>query len=693
MRTLPFDILTCHFAFFLCSFICFWNRKELFQSPWMAVFGSYLAMLVCGVSMHSLWCDNMEPRSSNLYYIQHVIGSLLYFFGYWMVAIQTMYSAACDLKMISNPDTLLPSKIAVQTNHMLLFFTFVLSNVLFIEMEHPQESNFVRTGGIVCWGFVVLANVLVLYRCCSTSQPWYVWFCSLGSTCSYIGGFSVLLYNGNETIYYILEDVSLILLWHYVLFSRPQMHPGYFPDEIESTECVRVGSKLIDILFLSSGECDRIPWINFSEPKSYKTGRIDPFTKFFDNQWKKCAYCVPKWISPNVLTLAGLSLCVAGGMPAVIHIWQDYMVNGEGIGSQYFTVLWWKYILIVVGVEADWILDTMDGEHARRTGVQSCTRHVFDHITDIIQRVFTTLSVIPLLPIHDMPLAYWVPFVSLGSQLFLFVPFLRYYITGHFQLNAALRVLMHALNLYLLICAGIGGERFLEQIPMICFSAVFGLIALLAIYEYSEHFVAIYRSEFSLWMVGRLIYAPILNIILLILFQQIGLMAHNPFGVSIIIGFIQASFSNHMHASQFLKRFPPLITLETVTGYGILVWCYITPERKDAICYLGGVFIVGIYIYSCNVIIRTLKKHTTNGKRFVLFFQPKSFLDRITFLEQNSNPLQSIRESDLWNEDSYTIHHVSEVDDSGSLLPSEYTPKWANDVNSSFHKDTGKLLG
>ena len=57
-------------------------------------------------------------------------------------------------------------------------------------------------------------------------------------------------------------------------------------------------------------------------------------------------------------------------------------------------------------------------------------------MTDIIQRVFSTVSQIPLLPIRDMPLSFYVPLACLTAQLLMFVPFLRYYITGKFQLDS-----------------------------------------------------------------------------------------------------------------------------------------------------------------------------------------------------------------------------------------------------------------
>jgi len=392
----------------------------------------------------------------------------------------------------------------------------------------------------------------------------------------------------------------------------------------------------ITSLFLTSGPNDKIPFVNFAVPSSYKSGNIDPFTKRCDKKWKTFAYYVPTFISPNMLTLGGLFLCIAGGMPSVWTIWHDYMVGGEELGRNYISLPWWMYITLVLGILADWILDTMDGELARRTGSQSCTRHVFDHMTDIIQRVFSTVSQIPLLPIRDMPLAFYVPLACLASQLLLFVPFLRYYITGKFQLNAGIRLLSHSFNIYFILSAILGAARtWTQTIPVACFCAWFGVLLIICSVEYCQQFWAIYKSDFTFSMVMRLLYAPLANIFLLFLYFLIGLMNENPMGTSLIIGFIQATFSNHVHASQFLERYPPLFPVETVVGYCIFFWIWASPSRKDAIIYVGTALVFVIYVWTCSILTHSLSTSTENGHTFVFCCQDPEEWKRA---KVNSNP-------------------------------------------------------
>ena len=86
---------------------------------------------------------------------------------------------------------------------------------------------------------------------------------------------------------------------------------------------------------------------------------------------------------------------------------------------------------------------------------------------------------------------------------------------------------------YFLLSAILGAARTWKQkIPVICFSVWFGSLLLICAYEYCQQFYAIYKSEFTLSMTMRLLYAPLANIILLFLYWLIGLMHENPMGTS-----------------------------------------------------------------------------------------------------------------------------------------------------------------
>lgn len=93
--------------------------------------------------------------------------------------------------------------------------------------------------------------------------------------------------------------------------------------------------------------------------------------KWLEPWWVWAAARLPRWLAPNVITLAGM-LCVLLPTAGLVVAW----AAGHALP-------WWLFGLQILGIFGFQTLDALDGKQARRTGSSSPAGSWLDHACDI----------------------------------------------------------------------------------------------------------------------------------------------------------------------------------------------------------------------------------------------------------------------------------------------------------------------
>lgn len=106
------------------------------------------------------------------------------------------------------------------------------------------------------------------------------------------------------------------------------------------------------------------------------------------------AMWIPAWVPPNLLTVLGLtalilpSVMICFRSPTATEQVKDIDIQGSkrALCSQAFNrqVPGWILLSASIGYIAFYILDTMDGIHARNTGQSSAVGEILDHGGDVV---------------------------------------------------------------------------------------------------------------------------------------------------------------------------------------------------------------------------------------------------------------------------------------------------------------------
>ncbi|CAE7838232.1 AAPT2 [Symbiodinium sp. CCMP2592] len=100
--------------------------------------------------------------------------------------------------------------------------------------------------------------------------------------------------------------------------------------------------------------------------------------------------CVPLWLAPNLITLAGLSISCLGH--ALVHLYSP------GFGNSCPS---WVWLVLAICTFVYQTLDNMDGKQARRTGSSSPLGLFLDHGADALNIVLSSLNIMALLQLGD----------------------------------------------------------------------------------------------------------------------------------------------------------------------------------------------------------------------------------------------------------------------------------------------------
>lgn len=109
----------------------------------------------------------------------------------------------------------------------------------------------------------------------------------------------------------------------------------------------------------------------------YKSGDYTALDNILNPAWVWLASFLPRWISPNAVTLTGMILQVLGLL--------GLLFSSDGRT--------WRLIACFVTMLAYQTFDALDGKHARNTGQSSPLGALFDHGCDAVVMIFGCLAV------------------------------------------------------------------------------------------------------------------------------------------------------------------------------------------------------------------------------------------------------------------------------------------------------------
>ena len=100
--------------------------------------------------------------------------------------------------------------------------------------------------------------------------------------------------------------------------------------------------------------------------------------------------CVPLWLAPNLITLAGLLISCLGH--ALVHLYSPGFRNSCPS---------WVWLVEAICTFVYQTLDNMDGKQARRTGSSSPLGLFLDHGADALNIVLSSLNIMAMLQLGD----------------------------------------------------------------------------------------------------------------------------------------------------------------------------------------------------------------------------------------------------------------------------------------------------
>ncbi|XP_069126410.1 ethanolaminephosphotransferase 1-like [Argopecten irradians] len=161
----------------------------------------------------------------------------------------------------------------------------------------------------------------------------------------------------------------------------------------------------------------------------YKYSSVDtsPISKYITHPfWDKLVQVYPRWLAPNVLTLAGFSLLVVSFVVLTIIDPNFYAASVDQPG-----VPNWVWLLCSFNVFWSHTLDGTDGKQARRTGSSSPLGELFDHGLDSWATLFFPINMYSIYGRGEFGVnVYRVYFVMIGIMFCFILSHWEKYNTG-----------------------------------------------------------------------------------------------------------------------------------------------------------------------------------------------------------------------------------------------------------------------
>lgn len=133
--------------------------------------------------------------------------------------------------------------------------------------------------------------------------------------------------------------------------------------------------------------------------------------------WNWVVDCLPLWLAPNLITIAGLAINILTSLVLVYY-------NPDG--KQEFPR--WVALLCALGIFVYQTLDAIDGKQARRTGSSSPLGELFDHGCDSLSTVFVALAACITVGLGTHP--WWMFFQCFTGFTLFYVAHWQTYVSG-----------------------------------------------------------------------------------------------------------------------------------------------------------------------------------------------------------------------------------------------------------------------
>jgi ethanolaminephosphotransferase len=190
-------------------------------------------------------------------------------------------------------------------------------------------------------------------------------------------------------------------------------------------------------------EHPHIPFTSVQKVKNFKYRGDDRsylYVYFYSPMADWVAGIWPKWLAPNVITLAGFVLTI------VSHI---LLIYYQGFGIQ-GPIPEWLIVMTGVFYVTYTLLDNVDGKQARRTGSSSVLGMLLDHGWDAYTSMFMIMNICKILQLGNTSFGMFP--ILIASVPFYFATLESYYIGGVFlpEINAC----TDGSIIYLLVCIG-----------------------------------------------------------------------------------------------------------------------------------------------------------------------------------------------------------------------------------------------
>eukprot|EP00127_Corallochytrium_limacisporum_P003301 Clim_evm150s147 gene=Clim_evmTU150s147 len=331
--------------------------------------------------------------------------------------------------------------------------------------------------------------------------------------------------------------------------------------------------------------------VQLDRSQTYKRKHVDPFVKWLEKKIRKATTKVPVWISPNFFTLPGmilhiLTLCllIFEECPSTLPLYE----TPRCVPHQWIYGLWMFTICIT------WILDVVDGEHARNTKTQSPARHYFDHIFDAFNLcVAGIISGMIAPPVIAAPIYSVVLITASSFQL----TFIAYYATGCMRVPYVVHYGNYVhVCFFLLVSVITGGDIWIDKRYMAwIYTGFIGLLVVMVVYYALSDIYKTIRAPLK-WTAKILLFIPLVSTILFGTLQQIFIEPPQVL-FAIAVSLVVTSWTNHIMAAQLIYRkpipCPPeaiILIVETVLLSASDIDVYTTTAVTTAI--LGFVFLV-----------------------------------------------------------------------------------------------------
>ncbi|XP_059490082.1 cholinephosphotransferase 1 isoform X1 [Neocloeon triangulifer] len=141
---------------------------------------------------------------------------------------------------------------------------------------------------------------------------------------------------------------------------------------------------------------------------------IDPILQPY---WNKLTSCLPLWLAPNLITVAGLIVNI---LTTLVLVW--YCPDAKAEPPR------WGCFLCALGLFIYQSLDAVDGKQARRTGSSSPLGELFDHGCDSISTVFVALSACIAVQLGEKP--GWMLFQCFTGMTMFYFAHWQTYVSG-----------------------------------------------------------------------------------------------------------------------------------------------------------------------------------------------------------------------------------------------------------------------